>query len=386
MDFHKEHNIKLYNSDKEYKLTIKIEKDENLLKFVLENKNNSVNDNYYLEMNLEDFKLINPFFKMFETIIKCANCISNIIRDSTPKLLINKNKAKLLINIFVPGSDRIEIELTLEKNSIEANPMINKLLEEVNKLKVKVNDLEILINKKNVTINEIQSNYEKLKISHENLINQHRIDFINLRSLIPQQNNVQNSNPNLNTFEEQMQLNNDETSVIIDNALELNFLSNKFRLIYPGKNVIYNLLYRKSRDSDKAYAFHSKCDKIRGTLIIIKTENGLKFGGYTNETWEGNNITKRDITAFIFSLNNNKAYDIKNNVNAIFCNPNFGPCFCGNNNATLLINDNSDIKGGSCCKAIDSNYNGYLYDYEINNGIKDFKIIELEVFKVTIIS
>lgn len=145
-------------------------------------------------------------------------------------------------------------------------------------------------------------------------------------------------------------------------------------------------MYRKSRDSDKALAFHSKCDKIRGTLIIIKTEEGLKFGGYTNETWEGNNITKTDNTAFIFSLNNNKDYDIKNNVNAIFCSPNFGPCFCGNNNPTLLVNDDSNKRGGSCCKAFDSNYNRYLDDYEINNGKKDFKIAELEVFKVTIVS
>ena len=112
-------------------------------------------------------------------------------------------------------------------------------------------------------------------------------------------------------------------------------------------------MYKKSRDSDKAYAFHSKYDKIRGILILIKTENGLKFGGYTNETWEGNNIFKRDNTAFIFSLNNNKGYDIKNDLDAIYCSPSLGLCFCGNNNPTLLINDDSDTKGGTCCKALD---------------------------------
>ena len=88
---------------------------------------------------------------------------------------------------------------------------------------------------------------------------------------------MQNSNPNLNKFEEQQSLNDDESTAIIDNYLEQNFLYNKFRLKYPGKKVIYNLLYRKSRDSDKAYSFHSKCDKIRGTLILIKIEKGLKI-------------------------------------------------------------------------------------------------------------
>lgn len=384
MAFYKEHTITLNNSEKEYKLAIKIQKDEDLLKFILQEKNNSANDNYYLETTLDELKSLNPFFRMFESINKCANSISNIIRDSTPKLLIDKDKANLIINIFVPGSDKIAIKLILEKKVIESNSIINQLLEEVNKLKAKVNDLEILINKKNSTINEIQNNYEQLKRNHELLQQQHKIDFINLRSYIPQQNN--NLNPNLNTFEELQKLNDNENSLIINNILELNFLSNKFRLIYPGKNTIYNLLYRKSRDSDKALAFHSKCDKIRGTLIIIKTENGLKFGGYTNESWEGNNVTKVDNTAFIFSLNNNKVYDIKSNVNAIFCSPFYGPYFCGNNNPTLFVNDDSNTRGGICCKAAESNYCGYFDDYEINNGNPNFRINEMEVFKVSIVS
>ena len=45
---------------------------------------------------------------MFDSIIQCANSISNIIRDYTPKLLIDKKSENLIINIFVPGS-KIEI-------------------------------------------------------------------------------------------------------------------------------------------------------------------------------------------------------------------------------------------------------------------------------------
>ena len=110
------------------------------------------------------------------------------------------------------------------------------------------------------------------------------------------------------------------------------------------------------------------------------------FGGYTNETWEGNNIAKTDNISFIFSLNYNKAYDIKRNVNAIFCSPNYGPYFCGINSPTLLVNDDSNIRGGSCCKASESNFNGYTDDYEINNGNQNFRINEIEVFKVSMVS
>ena len=83
-------------------------------------------------------------------------------------------------------------------------------------------------------------------------------------------------------------------------------------------------------------------------------------------------------------MNNNKGYDIKNDLNAIYYSPSLGLCFCGNNNPILLINDDSDTKGGTCCKALDTNYNGYLYDYELNNGKEYFTIVELEVFKVII--
>ena len=116
--------------------------------------------------------------------------------------------------------------------------------------------------------------------------------------------------------------------------------------------------------------------------MLIETEDNLRIGGYTSETWEGNNISKKDNSAFIFSLNNNKGHDVKNNLNAIYCNPNCGPCFCGNSTPTLLISNNCNVNGGECCKAIDSNYDGYLYDYEINNEKKNFKIKEYEVFEV----
>ena len=111
---------------------------------------------------------------------------------------------------------------------------------------------------------------------------QHQIDFININSLI--------SN-----------LHKDNSFSVIVNLAEIEFLNKKFNIIYPNQRIIYDLLYRKSRDSDKASAFHFKCDKLKGTLIIIKTFDNCKFGGFTNETWDGNNISKKDNKAFIFS-------------------------------------------------------------------------------------
>ena len=387
MDFFKEHYIKLPNSEKEYILIIKVDKDDNnYVIFNLYNKQDNLNENYQIKINLEELKLLNKIFRIFDSIIDCAETISNVLKNSNPKILIDKKGASLLIDFYISGMEnKNEIKIFLEKKNIEPN-MYNKiLLEEINKLKTKVNDLEILVNSKDKKINEIEQNCEELKNQYKSFLEQYQTDIINIKSLIPYQNKNDNINPNLKTFEEQQKLNDNEQSTIINNSLELNFLGNQFRLIYPGKNVIYNLLYRKSRDSDKASVFHSKCDKIRGTLILKKTKDEIKFGGYTNETWEGDNTQKRDNTAFIFSLNNNKVYKIKKNMKAIFCSPLYGPCFCGINSATILVNNNSNTEGGECCKAIDSNYEGYVDDYEINRGKSTFQIKDIEVFKVTIV-
>lgn len=384
MSFHKEIIIKLKNTENEYKLIISVE-DDNLIKFELVNMQNQMNDMYCLENTLEQFVSLDKYFRQFDTITECAADLSDIIRDSSPSLTKENERMSLKIRISTRHDER-EINLILEKKIIESNQISNELREEINRLKTKVNDLEMLVNQKDIMINEIRTNQENLKRSYDSFVNNINLEIMNLKSLIPQQNNnINKVNPNLMTFDELRKKNSNELSSIINNDNEKFLLSSKFRELYPGKNVIYNLLYRKSRDSDKSSIFHEKCDKISGTLVVIKTEAGLKFGGYTNATWEGNNTCKSDKSAFIYSLNNNKIYDIMPNCNAILCSPFNGPCFCGKNVATLLVYDNSDMYGGSCSNAVNSNYKGYNSDYEINNGRSDFKIADYEVFKVTVV-
>lgn len=357
--FYREKSLILASTDKEYKMIMKIENNDNFLQILLSNNENPMTENYHLNITLEEFKLLNPFFRMFETILECAESLANLIRDSSPKLLIKGKDAVIIIKIYV-GKEK-EIELVLKKKKNDTNEIINNLLEEITKLKADMKDMQLLLNEKDKKINEIQKKCDKLEKRQDSLEEKQKKDFINLRSYFPPYN---------------------QESSILKSPVELNFLSNKFRLINQNKNAKYYLLYRKSRDSDNAFYFHEKCNKIKGTLVLIETEDNLRIGGYTSETWEGNNISKKDNTAFVFSLNNNKGYNVKNNLDAIYCNPNSGPCFCGKNAPTLFISNNCDVNGGECCKAIDSNYDGYIYDYEINNERKNFKIKEYEVFEV----
>ena len=70
----------------------------------------------------------------------------------------------------------------------------------------------------------------------------------------------------------------------------------------------FNLLYKVSRDGDRISTFTEKVSKKCPTLILIKTTDNYKFGGYTSQQWNmtGSYTYVKDELAFIFSLNKKK--------------------------------------------------------------------------------
>ena len=86
-----------------------------------------------------------------------------------------------------------------------------------------------------------------------------------------------------------------------------------------------------------------------------------------------------DNSSFLFSFYPLKIFDIKKNKRAIFCHKNYGPSF---GSITLAVNNNYFINGGWCSSSFLSNYENYDIDYEINNGINEFKIKEMEIYQI----
>lgn len=138
-----------------------------------------------------------------------------------------------------------------------------------------------------------------------------------------------------------------------------------------------NLLYRATRDGDKAHTFHALCDKARSSLVLIQTTNGKRFGGYTTRDWAGDCEDKKDFEAFVFSLDKMSIYDVIPDKPAIGAYPEFGPIFFG---CQIKIYDSFFSVGGSTYKR-QRNYQT-LEDYELNGGSQKFNIVELEVFEV----
>jgi hypothetical protein len=172
------------------------------------------------------------------------------------------------------------------------------------------------------------------------------------------------------------------------------FITNRIKEMHPRiNNVMYNLVYRASKDGDRAADFHSKCDKIGPNITIIKTRKGFVFGGFTFKNWEhmprdidpnkpNLGSASRDSRAFGFSVNNQKVYNNeKPHEFAIWCNRNFGPTFKNN---LFQIFDSCLRKGGYCSVRGNSHFGGQNYDFEISGGESRFKVEELEVYEVKI--
>ena len=167
-------------------------------------------------------------------------------------------------------------------------------------------------------------------------------------------------------------------SDIVKSPMEESMLLNK--LGKDGKTIKLKLLYKATIDTDRAEIFHKKCDNAKSTLIFIETINGMRFGGFTTESWKGDGIDKKDENAFVFSLDKLQVYNIISGQPAIGCYPKYGPVFLG---CQIKVNDNFFVKGGTTYRK-NVNY-AINSDFELNDGIKFFGIKDLEVFEVSLI-
>ena len=164
---------------------------------------------------------------------------------------------------------------------------------------------------------------------------------------------------------------------IIHNTDELELITRKINKL--NQKLTLNLLYKATADSDKASAFHSKCDDAKSSLVLVETDKGKRFGGFTTCSWSGDCVDKKDKNAFVFSLDKMETYDNIPGDEAIGCYPKFGPIFLG---CQIKIFDNAFTKGGTTFEK-ELNFNTEE-DYELTGGDRAFQVKDIEVYEVII--
>ena len=170
-------------------------------------------------------------------------------------------------------------------------------------------------------------------------------------------------------------------SKIIDGNIEEKETIRKW--INPEVPFQTKLLYRLSRDGSSIFNFHSKCDYVEPTLLLIESHDQNKFGGYTTATWDMfGGIYKNGTKTFLFSLTRNKKYMRKSNINYngdIFSGSrDIGPWF-GIHDLYFYgtMNDLYSYKYSGQCAFLDGN--GLVDRTNIDNsiGVKEVELYQI---------
>ena len=165
-------------------------------------------------------------------------------------------------------------------------------------------------------------------------------------------------------------------SKILSNYAELDFIINYLKIKFKKEIINAIRIYRATEDGDKADDFHRLCDGNTNIIVLIKTKDGKKFGGYTSVGFNNYNQSILDDNAFIFSIDKREVYPNIKGKNAIESYSNLGPTFSGD---IIKIYDNFLLNGGITSK------NGTNFqtnkDFQINDGKKSFSIEEIEVLE-----
>ena len=322
-----------------YENEIKIYKDEN------ESYRRQLNDSIYKTKNNELLKIketyeneIQLLRENFEKLNKENESLKEEIEELKNNYTAVTNENESLVNDI----NNLKANITNHQKDILNEDEIKRLIEENSVFRIKAQENESL-----------KKQLEEYKVK--------------LKEQIEEREEEEDSQE----FIEK----NEVIGDIIHNKNELDMITNKINK--ENKKIIINLLYKATADSDKASVFHEKCDKAKNSIVLVETENGMRFGGYTTCSWSGNCVDKIDPEAFIFSFDKMKTYDNIPGDEAIGCYPKFGPIFLG---CQIKIFDNFFIKGGTTFER-ELNFNTEE-DYELTGGDREFKVKDIEVYEV----
>ena len=316
----------------------------------LDNLRNEVAETQYLKAQLSEFDPLRQKAAETDMLMNELNEM-NLLRQKLNEINNAKNQLEQINNL----KNEFEQISYLKQQLNELNRIRQKSLED-NAFKERMNELENVKNKYEQELHILRESQRKSQELNKKLRYSTGLDSKQLY------------------FEEspmQFAVKGD----IIHNSSELELITRKINK--SNRKLTLNLIYKARADSDLASAFHKKCDRAKSTLVLVETDQGKRFGGYTSRSWAGECIEKKDDEAFIFSLDKMMTYDIIPGEEAIGCYPKFGPIFMG---CQIRIYDNAFIKGGTTFEK-GMNFDT-LEDFELTGGEREFNVREIEVYEV----
>ena len=367
----------------------------------LSNLRNDAAEVKFLRSQLQELEALRKKVAEFD-ILKGQLGELNALRAKAAELDSVKSRFNELQNLRDQVSKMGQIkqqlgELDALKAKIAELNGVKSQLEELNNLKAQVGQINILKQQidelTNMKINEEDlenlkgqiNELEKIKLEYELEIKrlreeQRRSSLEEQTSMVEMRKKTETEIKNKGMESRQLLFEDRPEQIcvkgeIIHNTDELELLTRKINKL--NQKLTLNLVYKATADSDKAVAFHEKCDDAKSTLVLVETDKGKRFGGYTTCSWSGDCVDKKDENAFVFSLDKMEIYENIPGEDAIGCYPKFGPIFLG---CQIRIYDNAFTKGGTTFEK-GLNYNTQE-DFELTGGERVFQIKEIEVYEV----
>jgi cell division protein FtsB len=166
-------------------------------------------------------------------------------------------------------------------------------------------------------------------------------------------------------------------SSIVQSLEELNLLRS-----WTG-HASYHLVLKASEIGDSAETFRAHTRLGDSFLVLVKTKQGHRFGGYTSRNFNPTEYTdidadvfKQDEDAFVFSLDKKERYEITNFEKAVHCDENI---VIEMGEGDFIIKDNFFSKPSTT--EFPKSFNSDV-QLGLTAGEKEFMVEELEVFRV----
>ena len=407
--------IKIKKEKDENNIQLGIKEDDLVIKVTPENSNNIFY--YQKSYTINEFQNLSKIFAVYETVKDIIAFLKELKYE-----LEEKNDILILkFEVFMPNGKSKLIELSLKKCLPDNNHMINYLFEKIKSMETNIKNLEENSKKEKIKYEletkDLKENFSKFQINISNLydekfkneraMNESEIkylkqcvtkyqnestqlkeDIMNYKNEI---SNLKEENKrlweeinNLKKFHERPQIKFID-SKIIESINSIDFILDYIRQndkLFNFNNI--KLLYRGSRDGDRTKTCHQLCDNKQNVLIVMKSDTGYIFGGYSKIGFKINNNCeyKIDNNSFLFSINFKKIYPVVKDK-LVICNidESCGLCFKG----SFAFYDYFMSKNppfDNIKSTIKSNFNGIIDNFEMNGGKNRFKYKELEIYQI----
>lgn len=331
---------------------------------------------------VDEFNSFVDGYKKFGNVNEIQNeLMSNIIQRNIEIKQLNENTK--LVNILLNNQFQLSMKMTKVHEIYESNILKQRIMEQNIQANFMKNRLDRITNNLQKYEEDNKNTDKKLQDLKNKAAKLFDLFYKSKPNPAPQ------PPPSQGPSEEVMlTLTKEERYRILGIKSDIVHTKNElFYLSYwlsPEKATKLDLLYKGPYHGFQAITFHSMYDNLVPCLVLIETTSGARIGGFTNQTWKGENEYKKDNTAFLFSLNFLEKYPVKPEFshNAIYTKTSN---FFGFGKGDLIIYDQcdkrynkSDFPNSYSCLSNKGNPKYRLTGYSYEFVVKD-----LEVFLVS---